>query len=281
MSLIVLKTGAFTTIQDLGRFGHLSSGVGISGAFDRRSLRTANRIVGNDEAAAGLECLGGGIALNATQATVVSVTGAIATIKINERVVGHSAPLHLNPGDTISVGATTVGIRVYLAVAGGIDVEPVLNSRSYDTLAKLGPEPIRPNDQLPIGVANLDRIVVDSIPTRSTTKARLTVYPGPHLNYFPDHARDILLSEKYEVSPTSDRIGVRLIGPAIPRLPGREVPSAPMIRGAIQVPPDGQPVILGPDHPVTGGYPVIGVIADDDVDALAQLRPGERVQFAH
>lgn len=280
MSLIVLTTGAFTTIQDLGRFGYLSSGVGVSGAFDRRALRTANRIVGNDETAAGLECLGGGLALKAMQATVVTITGAMASITLNERVVGHSAPLHLNPNETISIGTTTEGIRVYLAVAGGIDVKPVLNSRSYDTLAKLGSPPLKPTEILPVGIANLDRIVVDSVPTAPHRSARLTIHPGPHLDYFADDAQHILFSEKYEVSPTSDRIGIRLTGRPIPRFSGREVPSAPMLRGAIQVPPDGQPVILGPDHPVTGGYPVIGVVADDDVDALAQLRPGERVQFA-
>jgi biotin-dependent carboxylase-like uncharacterized protein len=179
-------------------------------------------------------------------------------------------------------GAAEHGIRYNLAVRGGIDVPLVLGSRSRDTLAGLGPAPLADGDSLAIGeepstpIPPVDVVPVDPPPAGTVT---LALRPGPRRDWFASGAWELLLNSEWQVSPRSDRSGVRLDGPVLERTDARELPSEGMVPGAIQVSPDGAPTVLAVDHPVTGGYPVIAVVTDDSLDALAQLRPGPGVRF--
>lgn len=172
-----------------------------------------------------------------------------------------------------------------MAVRGGIAVPAVLGSRSRDTLAALGPEPLHPGDRLPIGpepatgVPLVDVVPVDSPPDGIV---ELGVRPGPRHDWFTTAAQQLLLTSEWITSARSDRTGVRLEGPMLERRGDREgveLASEGMLAGGIQISPDGAPTVLGPDHPVTGGYPVIAVVVDASLDLLAQLRPGQRVRL--
>lgn len=278
MSIRVLSPGAFTTIQDGGRFGHLTSGVGISGAFDRRALALANRLVGNVENAAALECLAGGFTVRTDCAIVAAVTGARGPVYLNNTEVGRAVPIVMRPGDELMLGQPTEGIRSYLAFSGGVEAELVLASASRDTLAELGPGPITAEQILFTGTSSHIVPSVD-IAIERRFSATLAVTPGPHATYFAHDALATLLANTYVTSAASNRVGIRFNGAALERVPKMELPSAPMVRGAIQVPPDGEPVMLGPDHPVTGGYPVVAVVTEHSVDDAAQFTPGLHVRF--
>lgn len=279
--LVVEDSGALALIQDLGRGGHATIGVGPSGAFDRESHRLANRIVGNEESAATIEALGGGLALRAQRHCVVAVTGAIGPLRVDDDPADRNSPVALRPGQVLRLGSAAQGLRSSVAVRGGIDVEPALGSRSHDTLSGLGPPPLAPGDRLAV-LEPAHPVVVDHVPAGSHgAPLTLRLHPGPRRDWFTGDAAAALRDATFIISGDSDRVGVRLLGPALERLDsGRELPSEGVIRGAMQVPPDGQPVILGPDHPVTGGYPVIGIVDDADTDLLAQALPGTPVRFA-
>jgi biotin-dependent carboxylase-like uncharacterized protein len=279
----VLSPGPLTLVQDLGRPGFARWAVAPSGAFDRGALRLANRLVGTAEAAAGLETLGSLIVRIGIDC-VVAVTGAPGPLHVERDGVragrDRSAPLHLRAGDVLEVGTPSDGLRAYLAVRGGLDAAPVLGSRSRDTLAALGPEPLRAGDRLRFGAAVLGAPHVDHAPVRPRS-GPVRVVLGPRMDWFTLAGVNDLLTSVWTVRPDSDRVGIRLDGPALRRrAPERELPSEPMVTGALQVPPDGRPVILGPDRPSTGGYPVIAVVVDADLDRLAQLRPGDPVVLA-
>ena len=175
----------------------------------------------------------------------------------------------------ITLGAPHSGLRTYLAVRGGIDVEPVLGSRSYDVMSAIGPLPLQPGDVVPVGEHSDEFPELDQAPVAAIEDdvLELMVVPGPRDDWFVDP--DVLIRTNWLATNKSDRVGMRLVGmPLEYRWPDRQLPSEGATRGAIQVPPNGFPVILGPDHPVTGGYPVIGVVAEDDIDRVAQIRPG-------
>ena len=282
--LVILAPGPLTTVQDLGRPGLAALGVGASGAADRASLRLANRLVGNAEAAAALELTLGGlqvrVAGTAAAPAIVALTGAPCPVQVGGRAVGMNGPVAVRPGEVIAVGAPTDGVRTYLAVRGGVAVPPVLGARSTDTLSGLGPEPVRAGTVLPIGAETTGFPVVDQAPVRRPGgDAVLRVLPGPRADWFAPDALRTLGSDPYVVTAESNRIGVRLDGPELRRTESAELPPEGMVRGALQVPPRGRPVLLLADHPVTGGYPVIGVVLDADVDRAGQLRPGDRVRF--
>ena len=282
--IVVEAPGALALVQDLGRPGWAALGVAPSGAFDRAALRLAHRLVGNPEGAAGIEALGGGLTLLADAAVVVAVTGADGPLTIvrdgARRQASRRSPLHLGAGDRLEVGPPTTGLRSYVAVRGGLAVPRVLGSASFDTLAHLGHAPLAAGDMLPVGGEVVGDPHVDHAPHRPRT-GPVRVVPGPREDWFALDALASLTATPWEVSPASDRVGVRLQGPAlVRRTPGAELPSEPMVVGALQVPPDGRPVLLGPDRPSTGGYPVLAVVVDDDLDRVAQLRPGHVVRFA-
>lgn len=282
----VVDPGPLTLVQDLGRPGLGGLGVSRSGAFDRAAHRLANRLVGNDEAAAGLEVLLGGLTLALPAGTWVAVTGAEGPVTLDGAPIAlHHAARADREGALLSIGAAELGLRFSVAVRGGLDVELLLGSRSRDTLAAHGPEPLTAGSSLPLGsavagpVPAVDLVPVDAPPDGPT---ELPVRPGPRRDWFTTDSWDHMLETEWTVSARSDRTGLRLEGPPLHRTTeaaGRELPSEGMLRGSIQVSPDGAPTVLGPDHPVTGGYPVIAVVTDEGLDRLAQLRPGQAVRL--
>jgi biotin-dependent carboxylase-like uncharacterized protein len=320
-----VRPGALATVQDLGRpgFGHL--GVPRSGAADVASLRLANRLVGNPEAAAGLELTLGRAAFRFPAGATVAVTGAPAPVTLKTepdpadsapdapddggtRELPHGTAFEVPPGGEVAVGAPRAGLRCYLAVRGGVDVPPVLGSRSADLRSGLGPAPLRRGDQLPVGPAPgpepgeagepAGRSAADpgANPARATPQppARATANPqlpaggeaavlrviaGPRDDWFAPDSLDVLCGGNYVVTPDSDRTGLRLDGPVLTRARPDELPSEGLATGSLQVPPSGRPILMLADHPATGGYPVIGVVTSADIALAAQLRPGSRIRF--
>jgi biotin-dependent carboxylase-like uncharacterized protein len=279
-ALEVLVGGPLITVQDFGRPGLAHLGVPHSGALDRPALTLANRLVGNPPAAAGLEITMSGCTVRPLRPTTLAVTGASARVTINGRERGYAEPLAVRAGATVVIGAAIAGVRTYLAVAGGIDVVPVLGSRSTDTLSGLGPPPVRAGDVLPVGIATGPPSPVDVVPPAAQpSPLRLRIRFGPRDDWFAPEARELLASP-YTVSSDSNRIGARLAGAALPRLePGRQLPSEGIVVGAVQVTAGGLPLVFLADHPTTGGYPVIAVVDAADVARLAQARPGDSVVF--
>lgn len=275
----VLDPGVLTLVQDLGRPGWAHIGVGRSGAADAGSLRLGNRLVANDEGAAGLEVLLGGLRVRATTALTVAVTGAPGPVWVAGTPVAHNAVLELVAGAELRVGTSPHGLRSYVAVRGGIDVPPVLGSRSTDQLAGIGPAPLRAGDVLPVGAPPQEWPFVELAPERPwPTHVVLPVTAGPQVDWFDDGLA-VLCGDEYTVTPATNRVALRLAGRAVQRRDSAELPSAGLVPGAVQIPPDGQPVVFGVDHPVTGGYPVLAVVRHRAIDLLAQVRPGEAVRF--
>ena len=281
ITLEILRTGPLAVVQDLGRAGLAHLGVGRSGAADRRSHRLANRLVANPDDRATVEVTFGGFSAQVRGGDVdIAVTGADTNPTVNGKLFGTNSIRHVRDGQVISLGAPRAGLRTYLAVRGGICVEPVLGSRSYDVMSAIGPPPLKAGDELPVGELTNDYPDLDQAPVAaiSARLVELLVVPGPRDDWFVDP--DALVHTIWMASNRSDRVGMRLEGrPLRYRYPDRQLPSEGATRGAIQVPPNGLPVILGPDHPVTGGYPVVGVVIDEDIDKVAQVRPGQYVRL--
>ncbi|MEJ3743432.1 biotin-dependent carboxyltransferase family protein [Actinomycetes bacterium KLBMP 9797] len=274
----IVRAGPLTTVQDLGRPGYAHLGVPRAGALDQPALRLANRLVGNPDTAAGLEITAAGCALRLRSAGAVALTGASAPLTVGGRPSGYGQPVPVPAGALVEVGRPVHGVRSYLAVSGGVAVTPVLGSRSTDTLAGLGPAPLRDGDVLPVGPATAPS-TVDFVPWEPPAATlRLRVRLGPRRDWFTDDAVAALLGTAYTISPLSNRVGARLTGAALARARSGELPSEGIVLGAVQVPPDGQPLIFLADHPTTGGYPVIAVVGD--VTPLAQAVPGTTVTFS-
>lgn len=278
----VVAPGPSALIQDLGRPGHAHLGVPPSGAVDEPALRLGNRLVGNPEPAAGIEALLGGVRVCALTSCTVAVTGPPVSVTVHGRTVGSHAPLHLARGDTLRVGTPATGVRSYLAFSGGIELPTELGSRSCDTLSGIGPPALREGDVLGLGAstglpAGVDTVAFASYPNELT----VPVWLGPRGDWFTEPDAQ-LADGVWTVTTRSDRVGLRLDGPVLRRTPERahgELPSEAIRTGAIQVPPDGLPVLFLADHPTTGGYPVIGVVSADALPALGQARPGTRLRF--
>jgi biotin-dependent carboxylase-like uncharacterized protein len=276
-SVTVLATGALTTMQDVGRPGQAALGVGRSGACDRVSYRLANRLVGNAEDAAVLEVTFGGLHLRADADVMIATTGA--------RCAGtapHNAPFYLRTSQEMRLGPPNSGLRTYVAVRGGFTADPVLGSRSTDVLSGLGPAEVSVGDVLDVGEPRFPAPGVDAAPVAEPDDGDVTVrvVPGPRRDWFTNESWDHLVGGPYTVTSDSNRVGLRLDGEPLQRTGTEELPSEGMVRGALQIPPTGKPVLFLADHPVTGGYPVIGYVQDHDVDRCGQLRPGQTVHFA-
>ncbi|GAA3757609.1 biotin-dependent carboxylase-like uncharacterized protein [Spinactinospora alkalitolerans] len=280
-ALEVLETGMLTTVQDAGRWGHASLGVGASGAADPVSFGLANRLLANPADAAALEVTLGGLRVRARGDLTVAVTGAPCPVDCGGRAGAMNCVLRLPDGAELRLGRAERGLRSYVAVRGGIAVPPVLGSRSTDTLAGLGPPPPAPGAVLPAGPPPGAFPAVDAAPVAElpADEVRLRVVLGPRDDWFHPDAVRTLLDAPYEVTGRSDRVGARLAGPPLRRTRPDELPSEGMVPGALQVPPDGDPVLFLADHPVTGGYPVIAVVATPGVALAAQARPGTRLRF--
>ncbi len=278
MTLTIERTGPLALLQDLGRPGYTHLGVSPSGAADRGAHRLANRLVGNPEEAVTVEVTLGGLAVRATALTVVAVTGAITTVRLDDRPSCSHCTLTLRPGSRLSIDTPSSGLRSYLAVRGGLLAPATLGSCARDVLSGLGPEPLRAGDELQVGPPLRPLPDTDSAPPRPDDAA-LRLLPGPRLDWFDDAAWGLLVGSSWTVRPELDRVAVRLDGPALTRVETRELPSEGLVRGAVQVPASGQPLVFLADHPVTGGYPVVAVVDERSCDRAAQLRPGDRVRF--
>ena len=278
--LTVLAPGPLATVQDRGRPGWAAIGVTRSGAADRAAAALANRLVGNDRSAAVIEATAGGLRVRAERTVLVAVTGAPAPPAVDGRPAPLNAPLTLRPGAELSLGLPAVGLRSYLAVRGGVDVPEVLGSRSTDTLSGLGPAPLRAGHVLGVGSLAAEEPIVDVAAVRPPSADPVVrVLPGPRRDWLLPAAWSALTSAEWTVSADSDRVGLRLTGPRLHRAREDELPSEGLLPGAIQVPPDGAPVLFLADHPVTGGYPVPAVVVTADLPAVAQLRPGDVLRF--
>jgi len=292
----VIQPGPLATVQDLGRIGLAHLGVPGSGAADAASLRRANRLVGNDETAAGLEATLGRLVVRFEADAVAAVTGAPVPLTLEPDPYGgepaHDTRFEVRAGSALKLGSPRAGLRSYLAVDGGIEVPPVLGSRSTDRLSGLGPAPLRAGDLLPLGPPRSlpgkprdtrPRAVPSAaVPAGGAQAVQLRAIAGPRHDWFTAAALTALQGGGYQVTAASDRTGLRLAGPVLTRAPGRtgELASEGTAAGSLQVTHDGQLILLLADHPVTGGYPVIAVVVSADLGLAAQLRPGQRIRFA-
>lgn len=270
----IVSLAGRATIQDLGRPGYAYLGVGRSGAADRAALALANRLVGNAPSAAAIELTLSEASFIARSAVTVALTGAPGPASL-----GWGAAVTIAAGSTIEIGRPSAGLHRYLAVRGGIEAASVLGSRSTDALSGLGPPRLRPGDHIAIGRGESGP-VSGEIAVPRPRPSTLRVIAGPRADWFDPAALTTLTTQAWTVRPDSNRIGVRLDGAALNRVRPDELATEPTLPGALQVPPDGRPILLGPDAPVTGGYPVIAVVLDADLDAAGQLRPGDEIRFA-
>ncbi len=285
--IVVERTGPSVLVQDLGRPGHAHLGVTASGAADRREFRLANRLLGNDDGAAAFEVVLGGLAVRTDRELWCAVTGpgvGISVLGTDSRLRHSYAPqlVRLGPGERLRLGVPLTGLRNYLAVRGGLSTEQTLGSRSSDVLSGLGPPPVRAGDRFLVGGPTTAPPSPVPPPPRALRRT-LAVTAGPRRDWIGDEGWRRLLTGPWQVSQESNRVGVRLIGPAVGRRPGfegLELASEGLIAGAVQLPPAGAPVIFGPDHPLTGGYPVVAVLARASLDDLGQLRAGDPIRFA-
>lgn len=278
MTLHVHAIGASVLVQDRGRPGHAHLGVPRAGALDRPAAALASRLVGNDHDDAVLEVLLGDLVLTSDSACWVAVTGAPCTVRVGGRAAAFGAAVRLEPGVELRLGRPERGLRSYVAVSGGLDVEPVLGSRSTDTLGGLGPAPVTPGARLPVGPGRGAPAPLDT--PRPPAPGPLRLHPGPRADRVGGDVLALLAGTPYTVSPDSDRVGLRLLGEPLPVARTGELASEGMVLGAVQVPPDGRPVVFLADHPTTGGYPVVAVVDEADLWWCAQVRPGETVTFA-
>jgi len=264
----VLDSAPLTTVQDRGRPGLAHLGVPPSGAADTRAYELGNRLVGNRPGAASLEATLAGPKLRFIDAAVVALTGA-----------EHWPAFEVEAGDVLAVEPYARGARLYVSVRGGIDVAPVLGSRSTDLMSRLGPPILTPGDVLRIG-DEAGGAPEDLPEPRLPAEPVLRVLPGPRGDWFAPGALEALTSRPWRMSISSNRVGIRLEGEPLEWARSEELRSEGLVTGALQVPPNGQPILLGPDHPTTGGYPVIAVVRSDDLWLMGQLRPGESVRFS-
>lgn len=299
--LRIVSPGVQSLIEDLGRRGHGPLGVSAAGALDRASIRRANRLVGNASTAAAIESVGGGLSIEAIGDQVIAVTGAPTTLTVQSpswadsvnhdagpqpgatRTVGMAAPFALLDGEVLSLGAPESGFRNYVAIRGGIDVPAVLGSRSADTMSGIGPAPLTVGKELLAGSETVSTAVGSpelqpDFPSAETVTV-LDVVPGPRADWFDQSALDSLASQDWVVTPQSNRVGMRLDGQPLVRTRDRELPSEGTMAGALQIPPAGLPVLFLADHPITGGYPVIGVVRDEHLDRAAQVPVGGKIRF--
>jgi len=286
--IIVVKGGWLTTVQDLGRYGYQQYGVPVAGAMDGFSAIVANRLVGNSDHAAVLELTLKGPELQFEQDSVIAITGADLSPTINGSSIPLWESIAIQRGSRLSFGTKRAGSRAYLAIAGGTDVPPVLYSRSTHCASETGGfqgRPLKPGDILSGGNSGqlVDRLIGTRLPDRLLPRyersATLRIIPGPQQHFFVKNSLATLTEAVYTVSPQSDRMGYRLSGPKIVRKASAQFISDGTAMGALQVPFDGQPILLMADRQTTGGYPKIAVVISADLPLAAQLAPGDSITF--
>jgi len=285
--LFVVEPGLLTTVQDLGRFGYQRVGVPPSGPMDRAAFIVANRLVGNPNEAAALECTIKGPRLEVRQAAVIAVTGAPMGFTVNGREAPSWTAMGVRPGDVLGFQMASAGCRAYLAVAGGIDVPLALGSRATylrGRLGGLGGRALQKGDALPVGTpapaaAREGRTVPPALRPAYPTERECRVILGPQDDRFTAEGIRAFLEGPYDVTPQADRMGYRLKGPAIAHARGHDIVSDGIPLGGIQVPGEGQPIVLLVDRQTTGGYTKIATVIGVDIGAIGQTRPGQRIRF--
>ena len=291
--LVVIRPGVFTTVQDLGRPGYAHLGVPRGGAADTLSLRIANRLLGNDESDAAIECTVHGPRFSVDADTLLCLAGAdTAEATVSKAGGGEPIatwqPTPVAAGTEIDIGPMAPGCRTLLAIAGGVRTQPVLGSRSMHVTSGIAcdGEPLREGDTIPIGSIG-PGLHVPALPSELRTRIQasllsepLRLVPAAHTERFDDHALRSLTRQRFTVESRSDRTGVRLRGVHAdpPLIDGLE--SEGVVPGSVQIPPSGAPIVLGVDGPTTGGYPVIATVIEADLHALAQRRPGDTITFS-
>ena len=278
----VERSGLCDLVVDQGRPGYAHLGVPRGGAADPQALAAANRLVGNAPTMAGLEIALNGPALRFPRGAVLAITGArFESVRSSGLPVAWNETLVLEAGEVLDLGAARAGCRCWLAIRGGIDVPVLMGSRSTflpSGFGGHGGRALRRGDRLAIGSPTGPRPRMRARPPAIFNVERMRVVAGPQAGLFDDTGLAAFFSRSYRVAPASDRRGLRLKGPAL-KAASVELPSQGVLPGAVQVPPDGQPIVLGWDGPVTGGYPVIAGVIAADWARLAQLRPGDSVRF--
>jgi biotin-dependent carboxylase-like uncharacterized protein len=262
--------------------GFAAVGVGRSGAVDRGAFRLGARLLAQPYTSAALEVTFGGLSVRARGNLMLALTGAPSPADVDGRGVGFGGPFTLADGQILTLGAPPVGLRTYVSVRGGVNVPPVLGSRASDTLSGLGPEPLAAGDVVPVGSPPADFPNVDQAPTPGLSSETLILRAlrGPRDDWLADP--DALVATQWTASSRSDRVGMRLVGEPLQHhvsRQGQELPSEGVVRGSIQVPPAGEPVVFLADHPVTGGYPVVAVLVDEAMDQAAQAVPGQQIRI--
>lgn len=259
--LRVVAPGALTLLQDGGRHGATAMGVGRGGAVDQAALAAANLAVGNPPDAVALEAVLDGLVLEALAPCMVAISATGAPV----------TPRELGVGDVVRVATGALGLRRYVAVRGGIAAERVLGSSATDLFAGIGPAPLQAGDVLTLGdaVTGFPETVADPPLT-----GPVRVHPGPRVDWFAAGAFEQFVATAWRVTAASDRTAARLTGPPLVRVIADELLPEGLLPGAVQVPPSGEPIVFLADHPVTGGYPVIGVVDPADLRLVGQARPG-------
>lgn len=289
MSIIVLKPGAMSSFQDLGRYGSQHLGSPVCGAMDEVSHCLANAVVGNPANTATLEITLIGPALLFNQDALVAWAGADFSPMLDGLLVDAHKPISVKAGQTLQFGKRKKGIRCYLAVYGGYDLVPVLGSCSTYLRGQFGGlegRTIQKGDNIGLKhsgndyepcVLNLGELPSDSDIMNNTGPIR--VLAGREYDFFSQTMLEQFVSESWRITPQSDRMGYRISGNSIERLVEREILSVPIPLGTVQVPPDGQPIILMADRQTLGGYPKIATVVAVDIPRLAQLAPGDTLHF--
>ncbi|MCS7060249.1 MAG: biotin-dependent carboxyltransferase family protein [Anaerolineae bacterium] len=288
-ALEVIQPGPLTTVQDLGRPHAMAYGVPAGGAMDSFALQAANRLVGNSPDAAVLEITAGQASFVALSTLLAAITGADFQPRLDDRPAPMWSSFLLRAGAQLTFGVRRFnwGARAYLALRGGIDVPIVLGSRSTDLAGGFGGlagRSVQPADLIGVfGAGACDRslhcIWREDMRPPYGTQPVLRMVRGPHLDFFEPASRDSLVNDIWRVGVQSNRIGYRLEGPAPIRAALTTIPSFGVVMGALQVPPDGRPILLMADAQTTGGYPIVGVVVRADLSLAAQLLPGDTVRF--
>jgi biotin-dependent carboxylase-like uncharacterized protein len=281
----IVEPGPQTTVQDLGRPGQLRYGIPPSGPMDVRAFVLANRLVGNADNAAGLECTLLGPRFTVNGACAIAVTGAEAPVTVNGEPAPAWTTLPLAPGDAVRVAAARAGVRIYVAFSGGLDLPRALGSRATYLRGRLGGvegRALRRDDLLrlfPAPPPPVRRLAADALPVFEA-EPEVRVVLGPQADRFTAEGIAALLGGAYEMLPQSDRMGARLAGPRIAHARGHDIISDGVALGAVQVPGDGQPIVLLVDRQSTGGYTKIATVCSFDIPRVGQAKPGQRVRFS-
>ncbi len=289
MSIEILNAGPLTTVQDAGRFGFLEAGIGTAGVMDRKAYLAANRLVGNDNNEAVLEFTLFGGQIKFESDAIAAITGADMQPTVDGEAVDSYRPIKISAGQVLGLGMAVKGCRAYLAVRGGIDTKPVMNSRSTDLKAKIGGfegRKLAQGDILKTGAVRfINEKEMNELLNRTEEKpvfsdeVTVRVIEGPQEEFFTANGIKNFYSEVYKVLPESDRMGIRVSGEEVESINGTDIVSDGIAFGSVQIPSSGQPIILMADHQTTGGYAKIATVVKEDLSLLAQLKPGNSIRF--